>query len=169
MFFETQDVRADRLTEGDAARFHALCNQPSVLRWMPDWQSTPEEAAGLLAHFLGGYDGADPARRPYVLALRTRQGGELIGVCGFGPKDELGGEVEICYFLDAAWAGRGLMWQVVPRAVAFYFATFERPHLCALVDMANVASLRLLLANGFRPVAAGDGLPAHYRRERNGR
>ncbi len=169
MFFDTGDVRADRLTGADAARFHVLCNQPSVLRWMPDWQSTPEEAGELLAYFIGGYDAADPARRPYVLALRDRQGGGLIGVCGFGPKDELGGEVEICYFLDVGWTGRGLMGQVVPRAIALYFATFGRPCLLALVNEDNVASLRVLQRNGFCPVPAGDGLPAHWRRERDGR
>ena len=77
--------------------------------------------------------------------------------------------MEICYFLDVGWTGRGLMGQVVPRAIALYFATFGRPCLLALVNEDNVASLRVLQRNGFCPVPAGDGLPAHWRRERDGR
>jgi len=149
IFFETQDLIANALTLEDTARFHAICNQPFVLKWMADWELDRGEVKKLLRHFIKGYEISDPKRHSYAMALRLKRGGQLIGICGFGPKEELGGEVEICYFIDEIHSNRGYMGQAVKGAIAFYFDHFNEPFLSAMVNSENIPSCRLLRGNGF--------------------
>ena len=52
MFFETQNLVIDKLTEADAICFHKICNQPFVLKWMEDWEHNLDEIRGLLVRIL---------------------------------------------------------------------------------------------------------------------
>ena len=148
MFFETQDLIADNLAMSDADDFHRICNQPFVLKWMADWEMGLVEVRDLLSYFITGYEIKNPEQVPFILAIRTKEK-KLIGICGFGPKEELGGEAEIAYFIDENFSGKGYMGQVVDKAICFYFALTNKPYLCALVDESNTPSKRILLRNGF--------------------
>jgi [ribosomal protein S5]-alanine N-acetyltransferase len=166
VFFSSNDLFADELTMDDADRFHELCNQPFVLQWMIDWKMTLEAAADLLEYFIGGYATCDPQKQPYAIAVRTKDQNQLIGICGFGPKEELGGNIEICYFIDESHSNRGFMTQIIPKAIAYFFNLTQEQFLCALVDDANVPSKKILLRNGFSWFEVSDPkgiLKSHYR------
>lgn len=169
MFFETYDLIANELTLNDLSRWYEIENQPYILKWMPDWKMNLDETAALLRHFITGYSQKDPSRIPFVCAIRLKETCRLIGMCGFGPKEELGGKVELCYFIDQAYSNKGFMSQAVEKAVDFYFQLTQSPVLFALADPANTASVRLLQKNNFILVAADPDIgisQPHYRKKR---
>ncbi len=170
ILFQTEDLYGDTLCLQDAEEFHRICNAPFVLRWMEDWQMSLEQVKGLIGYFIRGYEVRDPEKSPYIIAIRHRETGRFIGICGFGPKEELGADAEIAYFLDEAYANKGYMSQIVERAIEFYFDLTGKPYLSALVNEKNIASKRILDKMGFVYHEVHDPagrLQSHYRRYRD--
>jgi len=165
MFFETNDLIVDKLTIEDTKRFYEICNKTFVLKWMDDWRHDLSEIEILIKFFIQGYAIMCPDKHALVLAIRLKETKEFIGICGFGRKEELGGEVEICYFIDEKYANKGYMSQVVQKAIKFYFEITNSHYLCAIVDKGNVPSYQLLMANGFVfcPTEETDGILPHYK------
>lgn len=163
---ETKDLIGDQLDLTVAEDFHRICTAPFVVRWMDDWGISLDTVRGLLQYFMQGYEVRDPEQKPFLFGIWHKETGAFIGVCGFGPKEELGGEAEIAYFLDEAYAHRGYMSQFVEPAISYYFDMTGKPYLCALVDERNVPSKRLLEKMGFVYCKVDDPtgrLKSHYR------
>ena len=76
-----------------------------ILKWMDDWEMDIDMVKSSLSHFEKGYTACNPEQYPFVMAIRTKDS-RLIGICGFGPKEELSGEVEIAYFIDEIHSGK---------------------------------------------------------------
>ncbi|MCL2050972.1 MAG: GNAT family N-acetyltransferase [Lachnospiraceae bacterium] len=165
MFFETKDLIADELILDDAEDFHRVCNQPFITKWMEDWKMSLEQVKPLLAYFVTGYDVRNPEQVPFIMAIRTKER-KSIGICGFGPKEELAGEAEIAYFIDEDCARRGFMSQIIEKAIDYYFVMTEKNYLCALVDEDNIPSKKILVKNNFiyNKVDDPNGIhKSHYR------
>jgi RimJ/RimL family protein N-acetyltransferase len=78
-------------------------------------------------------------------AVVEKSGREVIGYCGLSRFPDIGGlpEIEIGYRLARAHWGRGYATEAA-RAVRDYgFGTLSLPRLIALIDPANVASIRV--------------------------
>ncbi|GEM_PF-1030477 len=166
MFFETKDLYTQKLCLDDAARFHQVCTQQYILKWMDDWDMELEQVHGLISHFIKGYEIKDPEIHPYIMGIWHKADNEFIGICGFGPKDELGGKAEIAYFIDENYSHRGYMTQIVSKAIEFFFANFDKMYLCALVDDNNFISKKVLLKNSFHYHQITDptgAIKSHYR------
>jgi ribosomal-protein-alanine N-acetyltransferase len=92
--------------------------------------------------------------------------GAFIGVAGIlPPEHDEGPEPELGYLLVSAFHGRGLATEAVGAIVDDAFRRLDLPRLCAVVDVPNVASIRVLEKLGFaldREYVGGDGHP--YRR-----
>lgn len=149
IFFETKDLIVDELRVADAVRFHEICNQTFVLKWMKDWEHSIQEIQNLISFFIQGYSVMCPGKHVLALAIRLKMSNELIGICGFGVKAELGGNVEICYFIDEKHSNKGYMSQVISKAIKFYFDLTHENYLYAIVDKNNLPSYQLLKKNGF--------------------
>ena len=162
MFFETDELLADEINENDAERFYEICNQRFVLKWMKDWEHDLAEIKDLIKYFIKGYKVKNPYKHPFCLALRMKSTQELIGICGFGTKEELDNEVEICYFIDEKYSNKGYMGQVVKNAIEFYFKMVDKDYLCALVDDENINSVKILIKNGFKKVETNDRIKKSY-------
>jgi Acetyltransferases, including N-acetylases of ribosomal proteins len=165
MFFETNDLVIDKLTTDDVVRFHQICNQPFILKWMEDWKHNWEEIQDLVTFFIQGYSVMNPDNYPLALAVRLKETKALIGMCGFGTKDELNGDVEICYFIDENFSNMGYMSQVLKKAINYYFDLTGKSYLCAMVDEKNIPSYRLLQKNKFvfYPIDETSKVQSHYR------
>ena len=166
MFFETKDLYTQELSLDDAVRFHQICTQPYILKWMDDWDMEPDQVVRLIGHFIKGYEINDPEKHPYIMGIWHKADQYFIGICGFGPKDELGGKTEIAYFIDEDYSHRGYMTEVVGKAIEFFFAHFDKPYLCAMVHNDNVISKKILLNHSFQYHPAVDPesiLEPHYR------
>ena len=166
MFFETKDLYTKKLTIEDAKRFHQVCTQPYILKWMDDWDMDYEHVEKLVTHFANGYEVNDPEKHPYIMGIWHKADQQFIGICGFGPKYELGEKTEIAYFIDEQYANRGYMTQIVSKAIPFIFAQFDKPYLSALVHQDNFISRRIVLKHQFSlyPENISEGfLEPHYR------
>jgi RimJ/RimL family protein N-acetyltransferase len=166
MIFETKELYTQMLSPSDAARFHQVCTQPYILKWMDDWDMGFEQVQGLINHFIKGYEINDPEKHPYILGIWHKADNKFIGICGFGPKEELGGKTEIAYFIDENYSHRGYMTQIVDKATEFFFSKFDKPFLCALVDEDNSFSKKILLNSSFQFHQVTDHknlLKSHYR------
>lgn len=166
MLFETKDLYTKKLSVNDAIRFHQICNQQYILKWMVDWNMDLEQVKGLINHFIQGYGINDPEKHPFIMGIWHKVDNKFIGICGFGPKEELGGKTEIAYFIDENYSHRGYMTQIVSKAIEFFFASFDKPYLCALVDDNNFISKKILLKQSFQFHQVNDPnniLESHYR------
>lgn len=99
--------------------------------------------------------------------------GTFVGVAGIlPPEHDEGPEPELGYLLASAFHGRGLATEAVRAIVADAFERLSLARLCAVVDVPNVASIRVLEKLGFaldREYVGGDGHPyRRYVRDRPG-
>jgi ribosomal-protein-alanine N-acetyltransferase len=68
----------------------------------------------------------------------------LIGHCGFVYQDVEGNqEIEFPYLLDKHYWGRGLAIEAVSQTIVLGFEKYKFPHIIALINPNNVASVRV--------------------------
>lgn len=92
------------------------------------------------------------------------QDGTVIGLAHLRPSAASpAGTAEIGYFLDPAYAGRGLATEAVAALMEHGFGTVGLPAIWALIHPSNVASLKLAQRLGFRDVGAEEHYGASHR------
>lgn len=161
---ETERLMLRLFEPGDAAAICRLGAEPAKSSLLPDWSMAEEAARGLIGWFSECWARPDPRLRPTVWAVAIKENSELIGHVGVGPKQELGGEVEIGYAVSAKHAGRGLATEAARAAARWAFEQAGLDHLAALVLPENTASARVLEKLGF--VHRGFKGMEHFGRER---
>jgi tRNA (cmo5U34)-methyltransferase len=113
----------------------------------------------LILRPLGPADAAGTARRecpdprtgPVAWAVTLRETGETAGRVGIGPREELGGEVELSYAISERHAGRGYATEAAKAAVWWAFERGGLDYLAALALPGDAASRRVLDKLGFVP------------------
>ena len=128
------------LTLDDAAALASLFADAEVMRF-GDGPQSPEWAQAWLRRALANYE-----RRGYgPWAVVEKGGGDLIGYCGLFDFPDINGrpEVEIGYRLARANWGRGYATEAVRVARDYAFGALGLTRLSALIDPANVASIRV--------------------------
>lgn len=133
----------------DAADICALGGENAKSAFLPDWQMSHEEAEGLIGRFRRCMERPDPRTGPVVWAAVLKETGRLIGHAGVGPKEELGGEVELGYAVSEGFAGRGLATEAAKAAVWWAFECAGLRVLAAIVLPENAASRAVLGKLGF--------------------
>jgi tRNA (cmo5U34)-methyltransferase len=146
---ETPRLILRPMEPGDAAALCALGCETTKALYLPDWVMDEEEAAGLIRHFRQRIENPDPRTGPVVWAVVLKEAGSLIGNVGIGPKEELGGEVEVGYAISEQAAGRGLATEAAKAAVWWAFERAGLQALTAIVLPENKASRRVLDKLGF--------------------
>ncbi len=111
---------------------------PQTAEWVRDW----------LRAALDGYE--QRGYGPWAVVEKTSGG--VIGYCGLFYYPDVNGraEIEIGYRLAQAYWGRGYATEAVSAARDYAFTTLGLPRLIALIDPANVASLRVAEKVGLR-------------------
>jgi RimJ/RimL family protein N-acetyltransferase len=135
--FDLSDLAALMRVFGDAEVMR-FGNGPQSADWVRGW----------LRRALESYD-----RRGYgPWAVIEQSSGELIGYCGLFYFPDINGrpEIEIGYRLARASWGRGYATEAVIAARDHAFATLGITRLIALIDPANVASIRVVEKAGLR-------------------
>lgn len=175
MSCDTKIITTQRLvlrpfTPADAPAIARLGMERIKSSFLPDWRMTEAEAESF-ARFLGErMERPNPHSGPVVWAVTLGETGELIGNVGVGPKEELGGEVELGYAISERHAGRGLATEAAKAAVWWAFERCGLEYLVALVLPENAASKRVLDKLGFIPagtrvlVDCGESRHFEYRR-----
>jgi tRNA (cmo5U34)-methyltransferase len=133
----------------DAAGIARMGRESLKASFLPDWAKTEADAKGLARFFRERMERPDPHTGPVVWAVTLKETGEFIGHAGIGPKEELGGEIELGYAISERYAGRGLATEAAKAAVWWAFERADLEYIAAIVLPENAASRRVLDKLGF--------------------
>lgn len=75
---------------------------------------------------------------------------KLIGVIDFVKIDETNNECEIGYVLNPKYWGKGIMKEALPKVLNYLFKEVGLEQINAKVELGNIASEKVLLANNFK-------------------
>jgi len=137
----TERLLLDPLRPNDAA---AMCRQMRALPDNSGWAGSyptqsPEHARLRISH----HSTAFKRKANIHWAIRKARGKSLIGVCKLFDF-EYQTKAEIGYWIGQRYWSNGFATEVVRSVVSFAFDTLELHRVYALVDVTNVASLRVL-------------------------
>jgi len=120
--------------------FATVASDPEVTRYL-SWPTHPdvEETRRVITEVFNR-----GAERTWVIELRD--GGELIGTCGFRPVERHG--VDVGYVLGRRWWGRGIMTEVVGLLVAEIESDPAVRRISAVCHVDNARSARVLQKAG---------------------
>jgi RimJ/RimL family protein N-acetyltransferase len=152
-------IATERLTlrgwrDADVAPFHAMCNDPEVMRYLgePLSRADAEAAAtrqnGLLASH--GY---------CFWAVERRADGAFLGFCGLKPGPEgtpIAGQVEIGWRLARDAWGQGYAREAAQASLDWFWANRDGPDVAAITVLDNVRSWTLMARLGMHRVASED-------------
>lgn len=147
LFFETNHLRVRKFQMSDVQRLYENHLEDEIKIWIPnesyaDVEET-HEAIKFYIHCV------DKKVLPFVLAVESKETGELIGDIGI---NEVGGnsnEVEIGYSICRKYCGNGYATELVKEMMEFAREEFMVNSLYGRVMRGNIASVRVLEKNGY--------------------
>lgn len=125
-----------------------LSQEDSLKNWIPDQvYEDIDECNEVLDYLISQYqDFSSPLERPLVLAVVSKEAGQVIGHVGLSP---LKGRVEIGYAIGEESQGKGLGTEVVSAVSQWALEKFSLSVICGVVDSKNKASCRVLEKSGY--------------------
>jgi RimJ/RimL family protein N-acetyltransferase len=138
--------------DADRARYHALCRDPEMMRYLGPLQTRAETDAAIDRMI------ASEAENGFCFwAVARREDGALIGFCGLLPaKPPIGGEVEIGWRLGSDFWGCGYAREAAEACLDWAWATLDVPSIAAITVAANRRSWGLMERLGMTRVDGGD-------------
>ena len=144
---ETDRLLLRRLTPNDAPALFRTVGDPAVMRyWIPGPDADVERARDRIADIEAHWD----AHGFGDYAVVTKAGRRLIGFAGLHHIADMD-EVNIGYALERTQWRHGLGEELCRRLTAFGVEVLGLPRIVAVIDPANIASLRLVERCGFTP------------------
>jgi RimJ/RimL family protein N-acetyltransferase len=146
---ETPRLLLRPVRDADIARLMALLNDWTVAQWLLRWPYpfTDADARALVEAGAGGRDSAAAATH-YVIAPRAAD--LAIGSVALARAAAGEGRVDLSFWLDPAFAGRGYAVEAVAAAAAHAFACNGARIVSASIDPENERSQSVLERAGFR-------------------
>ena len=145
--FETGNLYVRKFCIGDAKRLYEYHLEENVKKWMPNESYEDIAEAEEAINFFS--DCVENAQLPYVLAVVSKQTGELIGDTGINEVEGKPGEVEIGYVISDKYSGRGYATELVNAMTAYAISKFKVKVLYGRIMHGNYASVRVLEKNGY--------------------
>ena len=155
IFFETERVLATKLQPEDAARLYENHAEAKVKKWFPNESYADIREAEDAIRFFG--DCVENNHLPFVLAIRLKETGELIGDTGVSEVEGEPHALEIGYQICDKYSGKGLATEVLKAMTAFSFARFNAGVSYGRVVHGNAASARVLEKAGYTFVKEESG------------
>jgi ribosomal-protein-alanine N-acetyltransferase len=145
--FETENLYVRKFCINDAKRLYEYHLDEKVKKWMPN-ESYEDitEAEEAIDYFS---DCVEKEQLPYVLAVVSKQTGELIGDTGINEVEGNPGEVEIGYVISDKYSGRGYATELVNAMTSYVISKFGTKVLYGRIMHGNDASVRVLEKNGY--------------------
>ena len=147
---ETERLRLREWEAADEARFYAIMNVPSVMRWLGGVQTREEWNAGFQR--LCAYQ-RDLGHTFWL--VERRSDGEILGFCGLKRAnapggDSIAGEVEIGWRLRENVWGQGIAKEAAIASLDFAFDRLRAPRVVAITAEGNAPSQGLMKRLGMR-------------------
>lgn len=146
---ETDRLILRQFEVNDAEPLHAICSQPYILKWMPDWAVSLDMRKQWIAWVNDQYDKSTKDTARVMLAVTLKDISTLIGMVGIGNKSEVDNEIEIAYFISEEYCGKGYITEAVSAMSDWTLHTLGTPYLIAIVEPDNVPSQRVIKKCGF--------------------
>jgi len=171
--FETKRLRIRKFEMEDAKRLYENHLDAEIQKWFPNERYEDiGEAREAIAFFA---DCVSRKELPYVLAVESKETGELIGDTGISEVEGKPEEIEIGFIICRECRGKGYATELLQAMSAFAFSAFPVKVLYGRVMRGNEASKRVLEKNGYTFLQAewgaqddpcGNGMLV-YRKERD--
>lgn len=152
--WEFDAVRLRGIRPADLDALYAYQTDPSVRQRISGEMPTREACTDIIHALQRGIRD----RTSLQWAIAERETDRLVGMCGFLWWEAATGRTEWGMSLASSHWNRGIMSQVLPRAVAYAFDVLDVSRIEATVMVGNAASARVLEKCGFRLEGT---LPAH--------
>jgi len=149
---ETDRLVLRQFSVGDAQELHDICNEPYILKWMPDWQVPIEKTKELISWFEKQYSLATKETARVMLAVTLKENGEIIGMVGIGNKKEVDNEIEIAYFISESHSNRGYISEAAKAMSQWTLKSLGLDYLIAIVETDNYPSQRVAEKCGFKKI-----------------
>lgn len=149
-------IKTDRLvlrafSEEDAPALNGIANQPHILKWMPDWQSTVDHTKTLIRYFISQYTQANKTTARVMFAV-TIDNDKVIGMVGIGNKKEVDNEIELAYFVSEEFSGNGYISEAAEAVSKWALNNLCLDYLIAIVETHNYPSQRVVEKCGFQKI-----------------
>lgn len=145
--FETEHLKVRKFEMEDARRLYENHLEEEVKMWIPNESYADMEETQEAVQFY--IDCVDSRHLPYVLAVESKETGELIGDTGVNEVEGTASEVEIGYTICKKYSGKGYATELLRAMTAFITGTFEIYNLYGRVMHGNHASVKVLEKNGY--------------------
>lgn len=145
----TQRLILRPLTLDDAAS-SARIMSPAIARWTGSWTGT--ETVGEVEHRIERSLEAERDLRRFMRAACMRETGQLIGWIGVIKLDADPQRGSLGYWIGEAWYGRGYTGEAARAIVDAAWDALDIQVLEAAAQVPNLASHRILLSLGMRPM-----------------
>ena len=145
--FETEHLRIRKFVDEDAPALYSNHLEDEVKEWIPNESYADlEETKGAINFYI---DCVNEGHLPYVLAVESKETGELIGDTGVNGVEGKENEVEIGYGICKRYSGKGYATELLSAMTEFVVSTFGINVLYGRVMHGNNASVRILEKNGY--------------------
>lgn len=162
--FETEHLKVRKFMAEDAQPLFENHSEENVKKWLPNESyADPEETQRAIRFYI---DCVNNRHLPYVLAVVSKETGELIGDTGVNQVEGKIGEVEIGYGICQKYSGKGLATELLSAMTEFAVTALGIDVLYGRVMKGNYASVRVLEKNGY--VFVGEEMGAEDDPYRNG-
>lgn len=150
---ETKRLILRQFSMEDAKALYSICNEPYILKWMPDWESSVERRRTWIGWIEKQYNLANKDIARIMLAVTLKDNGELIGMVGIGNKEEVDNEIEIAYFISEKHSSRGYMTEAAKAMSQWALQELKLDYLIAIVEPDNYPSQKVAERCGFTRLA----------------
>lgn len=152
IIINTERLLIRELHKSDAAILNEICNEPSILKWMPNWETSLEQTQDWLKRACGQYEIATKQNAYLYRAIILKLTSEFIGIVGVANKEEVDNEVEIMYFISEEFSNRGYITEAVKGATSCAFNFYGFDYIIAIVETDNYPSQRVVEKCGFEKI-----------------
>ena len=145
--FETEHLLIRKFEPEDAQCLYKNHLEEEVKKWIPNESYADiEETQDAIRFYI---DCVNNKHLPYVLAVESKETGELIGDTGINEVEGGSKEVEIGYGICKKYSGKGYATELLKAMTEFAVQTFGINVLYGCVMHGNNASVRVLEKNGY--------------------
>lgn len=159
-FFESERLSFRPLIFSDRFDLHEIVSNPQNLRFFFPSTKTQLETDYLLVHYF--------MKEPLgVWAILDKESSKMIGVIRFEKIEVQKRTVELGYFLNASFWGRGLMTEAVTCLTDLALSAMGMERIILIAHLENKASIRVAEKSGFKLVSRFKGADRYTRAMRD--
>lgn len=147
VLFETEHLIFRKFDLSDADQLYNNHLEKEMMKWIPNESYADMEEAKQAILFY--QDCVERKVLPYVLAIVSKDSGELIGDTGVNEVEGRSGEVEIGYSICNKYSGRGLATEALNAMTEYIVRVFDSKVLYGRIVKGNEASVKVMKKAGY--------------------